>query len=663
MHYRWPILAHLIFLLLFINTATPAFFKVQGKQIVDSTGTPVLFRGIGLGGWLVPEGYMLHIPGYGSPSYIDSLIQDLIGSDNRDQFYELYQTHYVAEDDIDQIAQWGFNSIRIPFHYRLFYDEAIEQFKQDGFALVDQFLTWCKKNNLFVVLDMHCAPGGQNKDNISDSDGVEARLWTQKENQDLTIKIWKEIARRYADETQIIGYDLLNEPVLPTDSSNIILRNFYIQLTDTIRLVDLNHILFIEGNWYATDFSELTPPFDSNMVYSFHKYWSETTIASIRYLLDIRDQFNVPLWMGESGENSNVWYTQMVQLYEQNNIGWCWWTHKKIETITSPFSSPMTDEYDDIISYWRGEINRPTLDFARSALFGMAQNLHIDSCYYRPGVVKSLFDPDFSSQSKPYKQLSIPGVINAVEYDFGSQAVGYSDSDFRNVSGLGGSTWNQGWQLRNDGVDIEESNDPLGYPYHVGWISQNEWLKYTVEIEFTGIYQVDFRVASNSLDDGIIRLYLDNELVSPDLYISRTGGWRSWKTFTLDSVFLSAGNHQLYVSFPIGGFNLNRLEFSLSSTDIEKNYPVKTSNYKLQQNYPNPFNPTTYIEFTIPHTTVVKLDILDVSGQVIATMTNGRKNSGLHKISFNGSQLPSGIYFYRLLTDDFMELRKMVLLK
>jgi len=154
LHYKWPILAHLIFLLFFINTGASAFFKVQGKQIVDSTGAPVLFRGIGLGGWLVPEGYMLHIPGYGSPSYIDSLIQDLIGSDNRDQFYELYQTNYVGEDDIKQIAQWGFNSIRLPFHYRLFYDESIEQFKQDGFALVDQFLAWCKKYDLYVALDM-----------------------------------------------------------------------------------------------------------------------------------------------------------------------------------------------------------------------------------------------------------------------------------------------------------------------------------------------------------------------------------------------------------------------------------------------------------------------------------------------------------------------------
>ena len=77
------------------------------------------------------------------------------------------------------------------------------------------------------------------------------------------------------------------------------------RITRAIRTVDSNHIVYIEGNWYGTDFSFLTPHWDVNMVYSFHKYWSENTQASIQSYLDMRDQYNVPLWLGEFGENSN----------------------------------------------------------------------------------------------------------------------------------------------------------------------------------------------------------------------------------------------------------------------------------------------------------------------------------------------------------------------
>ena len=92
----------------------------------------------------------------------------------------------------------------------------------------------------------------------------------------MTILIWEELARRYKDETIIIGYDILNEPVTPTGYGASDLRNFYDQIVPAIRAIDTNHILFIEGNYWATTFDELYPPFDNNMVYAFHKYWNET---------------------------------------------------------------------------------------------------------------------------------------------------------------------------------------------------------------------------------------------------------------------------------------------------------------------------------------------------------------------------------------------------
>ena len=157
---------------------------------------------------------------------------------------------------------------------------------------------------MYIILDMHCAPGAQNGGPISDSDGT-ARLWLEDEYKELTIQIWQEIAEYYAEETLIGGYDLINEPVLPNGVSLEEFRQLYIDITDAIREVDNNHIVYIEGNWYGTDFSGLTPPWDDNMSYSFHKYWGETSLSTIQSYIIMSNQYNIPLWMGESGENSN----------------------------------------------------------------------------------------------------------------------------------------------------------------------------------------------------------------------------------------------------------------------------------------------------------------------------------------------------------------------
>ena len=140
-----------------------------------------------------------------------------------------------------------------------------------------------------------CSSGAQSAGPIADSDGV-ARFWTEKETYwPMTILIWEELARRYKDETIIIGYDIINEPVTPTGYGARDLREFYDQIVPAIRAIDTNHILFIEGNYWATTFDELYPPFDNNMVYAFHKYWNETDQGTIQYLLNMRNDHNTPL--------------------------------------------------------------------------------------------------------------------------------------------------------------------------------------------------------------------------------------------------------------------------------------------------------------------------------------------------------------------------------
>jgi hypothetical protein len=169
------------------------------------------------------------------------------------------------------------------------------------------------------------------------------------------------------------------------------LKHLFLEITKEIRKVDKNHIIFIEGNQFANDFTGLLPPWDNNMVCSFHKYWNETTIETIQRFIDIREKYNVPLWMGESGENSNDWYKAAVSLLESNNIGWAWWTIKKIGSESGIMNVSKPKEYQKIIDYWSGKGTRPSVDESLITLMELAENMKLEKCRINYSVLEALF--------------------------------------------------------------------------------------------------------------------------------------------------------------------------------------------------------------------------------------------------------------------------------
>jgi hypothetical protein len=657
-----------IAILCFSTVGLAQFVHVDGKEIVDAGGTPILLRGIGLGGWLVPEGYMLHTPGYGSPASIHNQILDVLGEQDTDEFFRIYRANYVNEKDIQEIAKWGFNSIRLPFHYEILSPkDQPGVFLEEGFQIIDSLVTWSKRNGMYVILDMHCAPGGQNPNNISDSDG-EAKLWTVPANQDRTVEIWKKIAGRYANETWIAGYDLLNEPVLPPGVTNIDLRNFYRRLALAVREVDTNHILFIEGDVFATEFDDLAPPllYGTNVAYSFHKYWSETTTAGVQHVLNLQKDWNAALWMGESGENSNTWFYEAIKLFEDNNIGWCWWTHKKIATTTSPLSAPIIPAYQRVLDYLEGRDTKPTQIFARDALFAMARNLAIDKCEPHPDVLHAIFDKDFNTTLKPYAALAIPGTIKCSDYDFGNQGLAYNDADYIRVRWDVDQPWNTGGRLRNDGVDLEASNDGDGAEYSVGWINDGEWIKYTVTVAQAGIYDVEFRVAAPA-SGGVVQLLLDGQALTANVSIPNTGGWYNWSPVRAQTVNMAAGQHVLTLRFVKAGFNINQMQFILKTpTGVKAPPGGALEDYQLRQNFPNPFGAhrlhlrnhlestmDTKIQYLLPVDAHVLLTVYNLYGQVVRTLVNDYQDAGKYITSWDGkdgrgNEVGSGVYFYAM---------------
>jgi len=274
------------------------FLRTSGTQIVNENDEPILLRGMGLGGWMVQEGYMLQTASFANSQHkIRAEIEAIIGPSSTAEFYEAWLNNHVQKSDIDKLKEWGFNSVRLPMHYNLFTlpieDEPTsgqDTWLERGFELTDNLIEWCAANEMYVILDMHACPGGQGYDEgISDYDPNKPSLWESAENRRKLVALWKRIAERYADEQWVAGYDLINEPNwnLPGGTA---LREIYEDIIEEVRSVDDRHIVFIEGNWFANDFTGLTPPWVDNFVYAPHKYWSVNDEASMKFALDLREQ-------------------------------------------------------------------------------------------------------------------------------------------------------------------------------------------------------------------------------------------------------------------------------------------------------------------------------------------------------------------------------------
>lgn len=158
------------------NADSQGYLKTEGTQIVDEAGDEFILRGIGLGGWMLQEGYMLKTSG---PQHeIEAKIEDLVGPEKTQEFYDAWLANHMRKIDVDSMAAWGYNSIRLPMHYKLFTPPIEEEpvageitWREKGFEMTDQLLEWCKANNMYLILDLHAAPGGQGKNaDISDYD-------------------------------------------------------------------------------------------------------------------------------------------------------------------------------------------------------------------------------------------------------------------------------------------------------------------------------------------------------------------------------------------------------------------------------------------------------------------------------------------------------------
>jgi aryl-phospho-beta-D-glucosidase BglC (GH1 family) len=270
----------------------------------------------------------------------------------------------------------------------------------EGYRLLDDVVAWCKSENLYVILDMHAAPGGQTGDNIDDSWGY-PYLFESAESQELTVNIWRKIAARYRNEPIVVGYDLLNEPIAHYFDAAILnpkLEPLYRKIVAGIREVDKNHVIFLGGAQWSNNFKIFGAPFDPKVVYTFHKYWMDVNTGAIQEYLDFRDKHNVPVWMGESGENTDEWIASYRTLLESNNIGWCFWPYKKLDATSCVASINKPADWDTIVAFAEGprttfeevRTNRPPKEKSQKALNDYLEQIKFANCRVNQGYLKAL---------------------------------------------------------------------------------------------------------------------------------------------------------------------------------------------------------------------------------------------------------------------------------
>ena len=403
------------------------FLHVDGRKLYNEKDEEIILSGVGFGNWLLPEGYMWHAGGiFDRPHRIEAVVRHLTGSAFASEFWKTFRNNYITRRDIEMIAEMGFNSIRIPINWRVIMeDEPGIHFIEEGFHVIDRCLDWCEEFNLYAILDLHGAPGGQTGSNIDDCFDDIPRLFIDAESRDKAIALWEEMARRYRDRSIVAAYDLLNEPLRTprpnkpdTEYLHPELVRFYDDCIAAIRKIDTRHALSIEGANWASRTDTFFKSYDPQMIIHFHRYGNLPGEEAYHEWIETSNRLNAPIWLGESGENSLEWCTAMFPLGVKLDIGFNFWTWKKMAKNPSPLAIMMPENWNKIIDFTKGG-PRPTYAEAQKIFSDYLENIKADNCLRNDTIVNgilrrhavSLMATDFDTGSDSCSALRPKGNI------------------------------------------------------------------------------------------------------------------------------------------------------------------------------------------------------------------------------------------------------------
>jgi len=281
-------------------------------RIITEKGKQVILKGCNLGNWLVMEMWMMPVNSAGVHDQytFERKLAERFGYRKKDSLMEEFRSHWITERDFKIIASFGMNCIRVPFEYRILEDDDKPlHIKPNGWKWLDYTIDMAEKNGLYVILDMHGAPGCQSRmDHTGRAD--HNKLWSDSKYQNRTVWLWEQITKRYKDRPSVTAFDILNEPWGGNHSQ---LRDLVIRCYDVIRQAGCETIVIFPGFYDGIDF--YGSPADNNwknVMFTMHFYpgffgWGKPDVWTHKDFLtgglydwyERMDRLQTPLLVGE----------------------------------------------------------------------------------------------------------------------------------------------------------------------------------------------------------------------------------------------------------------------------------------------------------------------------------------------------------------------------
>ncbi|GGY41678.1 cellulase family glycosylhydrolase [Pseudoduganella albidiflava] len=246
--------------------------KTDGTKWVDADGRQVLLKGTNLGNWLVQEFWMMDQGGNGVTDQctLEAKLTERFGYEEKERLIKLFRDSWMTERDWDQLKVFGFNVVRLPILWSVIEDERKPKtLRADAWKYLDWSIAEAKKRGMYVILDLHGAPGGQTPNDHTGCAG-QNKYWTDADAQERTRWLWQQIATRYKDEPVVAAYDPLNEPWGSTADAMVTRIE---ELYKTIRAIDSRHIVLLPSHYGSIDaYGDPAAKGFTNVAFELHPY-------------------------------------------------------------------------------------------------------------------------------------------------------------------------------------------------------------------------------------------------------------------------------------------------------------------------------------------------------------------------------------------------------
>jgi aryl-phospho-beta-D-glucosidase BglC (GH1 family) len=263
------------------------------------------------------------------------------GAEKAEQLRATLVDNWIGEEDFRLAAELGLNVVRVPFWYQALDDEMLPEsdFREQGWQALHQAVEWARQYDLYIILDLHGAPGGQS---AAGHAGLPEgnKLWDTPQCLDKTVTLWGAVATYFAGDPHVAAYDLLNEPMGCPDAESY--REVHDAIYRAIREADPEHIVMIEDGYLGD--ARIVSPAEmgwENAMYSVHIYNGGTTaeeylngfVGELQDVAEYYERYDCPLFVGEfSAMDNQPWAIEgMGAVFAAMNragIHWAPWTWK-----------------------------------------------------------------------------------------------------------------------------------------------------------------------------------------------------------------------------------------------------------------------------------------------------------------------------------------------